>query len=139
MGREVRMVPADWVHPRYTADHPDAIQYPRWIGTYIPMLPFDFDNSYEEWKNEELPEWEEGNLLWENGYVWARPRGGHWNDPKELIPVNEFVADWNKTRESYRPEAINPDYSWWAGEKPEPPNPEHYMPNWPDDQRTHYM
>lgn len=139
MGREVRMVPADWVHPRYTADHPDAIEHPRWIGNYIPMLQFDFQSSYEDWQNTDLPEWEEGKLLWDNGYVWARPRGSHWNDPEKLIPIDEFVADWNLNRESYQPEVVNADYDWWAGEKPEAPNPNDYMPDWPDEQRTHFM
>lgn len=34
MGREVRMVPADWEHPRYTKS--DA-EYPNWIGKFRPL------------------------------------------------------------------------------------------------------
>jgi hypothetical protein len=58
MGREVRMVPADWEHPKYredTAPHEHA------VGRYIPL----FDGSYEEAARE----WDKGWEKWQEGLV----------------------------------------------------------------------
>lgn len=140
MGRVVRMVPPDWNHPRYDENHPEVVNEGRFylVGRYIPMWDHDYEISYDEWKNEELPEWEEGHILWENGYVWHYP-DGDYDKEKELILIDELIANQRKTAPEYRPLPENPDYRWWAGTSPIAPNPENYMPNWPVEKRTHYM
>lgn len=46
MGREIRMVPANWEHPKYTAD--DAPYRDR-IGDYRPMNDDHFDKIFAQW------------------------------------------------------------------------------------------
>jgi len=43
MGREIRRVPANWEHPRYTAD---TANDPRQIGQHIPLLD-NYDNALQ--------------------------------------------------------------------------------------------
>jgi hypothetical protein len=46
MGREIRKVPADWQHPRYTEE--DATN-PKLIGKYRPLFDEDYESAAEEW------------------------------------------------------------------------------------------
>lgn len=46
MGREIRRVPANWDHPRYTAE--DAPYRDR-IGEYKPLYDQDYESAAEEW------------------------------------------------------------------------------------------
>lgn len=46
MGREIRMVPPDWEHPKYTKDN---AKYTNWIGSYIGMYDQDYDSACAEW------------------------------------------------------------------------------------------
>ncbi|MBD9542923.1 hypothetical protein IB276_26100 [Ensifer sp. ENS04] len=84
MGREVRRVPADWQHPRYTADN---APHDRAIGRHIPM----FDCGYKEAAADFLEK--------------ANAEG-----------LQEAVDFYGKAPERHE-----------------------YMPDWPDEQRTHYM
>lgn len=45
MGREVRRVPADWQHPKYTAEN---APFERAIGRYIPMLETGYAEAAAE-------------------------------------------------------------------------------------------
>lgn len=56
MGREVRMVPPNWDHPRYTKD--DAPQE-RLIGEYIPQFDEEFATAKKRWLDG-LRDWEAG-------------------------------------------------------------------------------
>lgn len=49
MGREIRRVPPNWEHPRYTADN---ARDRRNIGQYISMYDKDYDTAAQEWLAE---------------------------------------------------------------------------------------
>lgn len=49
MGREIRRVPPNWEHPRYTADN---ARDRRAIGQYISMYDQDYDSAAREWMDE---------------------------------------------------------------------------------------
>jgi hypothetical protein len=58
MGREIRMVPPNWEHPRYGKD--ETLKHPSHRhGEYKPM----HDRSYEEVAQE----WKDGLAAWESG------------------------------------------------------------------------
>lgn len=56
MGREIRRVPADWEHPRYTKD--DA-PYTNRIGEFIPLYDEDYESAADEWMAQ-YALWQEG-------------------------------------------------------------------------------
>jgi hypothetical protein len=56
MGREIRRVPANWEHPKYTKEN---ARYSDRIDTYIPMYDEDFETAARKWLDE--------CLAWENG------------------------------------------------------------------------
>lgn len=114
MGREVRMVPPDWRHPKNEK------------GNYIPMWARSYENAVRDWEAEDLPEWIEGARLWATGLV---------KSSRGTETIDEVVA---RTEEYRRPQTY-PTYEWWAGDVPRKPRPEDYMPDWPAEQRTHFM
>lgn len=115
MGREVRRVPPDWDHPKDER------------GRYQPMFDRSFAEAVREWEEEELPQWIEGERLWREEGKVKRYSGG-------VMTIEEAIAE---TPEYRRPTV--PTYEWWAGSRPERPDPAYYMPDWSDDQRTHFM
>lgn len=117
MGREVRMVPADWQHPKDSK------------GNYIPMFDTSYEDAVRDWETEDLPEWIEGAKLWATGFV---------KSVGEVIPISKAIED-AKARRSYAPPPDDPTYEWWAGDVPRKPVPEDYMPDWPEAERTHWM
>lgn len=120
MGREVRMVPPWWVHPKAMHEYAKEMRY-------VPLLPISYADAAQRWEQEELPGWIEGKRLWrEQGLV--RCHDGR------TMTIAEAVASADVLR---RPKVAT--YEWWAGDRPEAPNPLHYMPDWPAEQRTHYM
>lgn len=46
MGREIRRVPADWVHPIYESD---SIQARARVGEFRPLFNRDYDSACVEW------------------------------------------------------------------------------------------
>lgn len=110
MGREVRMVPADWNHPTYDWNHPYVSDEGRsyLVGRHIAL--------YRENYEDALAEWKEGKEQWKNG----------------------FQPSYSSKGDKYEPKSDYQTYSWkeYAGPKPKP---EDYMPNWPVEERTHYM
>lgn len=116
MGREVRMVPATWTHPKDGR------------GRYIPMHDTGYTDALREWETETLPEWIEGARLWSVGLV--RKYGGGTKT------IEQAVAD---ARANHRTAPDYPTYEWWAGDVPRKPNPADYMPDWPEAERTHFM
>lgn len=125
MGREVRRVPADWQHPTDGRYKNGAIRY-------VPM----FDKSHAEalrlYIEEDLPAWIEGERLW-------RVEGKVKHHDGRVQKVSELIAEYrNDASRAHRAPDV-PDHEWWGGDIPSPPNPKHYMPDWPAEQRTHYM
>jgi len=104
MGREVRMVPADWQHPKEWSDY-------RREERYVPLYK-STGNAFAEADAE----WSEGWEQWQKGFAKNYGEGGEWR-PKE-------------------PDEIGRQYTWYAGRRP---SPDDYMPNWPQEQRTHLM
>jgi len=105
MGREVRRVPADWQHPKYTAA--ECREYPNRIGSYRPLFPQSFESVTQEWDRD----------------------AAKWNDG--------FVSDWSGGWKPREPKFHSGTYEEYAGKRPSEPGD--YMPNWSEDQRTHFM
>lgn len=89
MGREVRMVPKNWEHPRTEKGH------------LRPMC----DGCFYQ---ERLNEWLEKEAEWNSGKY-----PDYADEESKLLPFAE-----------------------WYGDKP---NPEYYMPSFPDGTADHYM
>ena len=97
MGREVRMVPADWQHPKeQTFDHRTG----QYVVKCKPLFAPGWAKSAKEW-DEEREKWERGEFP---SYTSAESRS---------LPYDEYSGR--------RP---------YSGD---------YMPDWPAEQRTHYM
>lgn len=121
MGREVRMVPANWEHPKeYNPYHHENV--------YKPLLNGSFEEAFNEWLNEDLPKWIERREKWAEGLI-TDYKGG-WRP----IPWEE----WRNGEDAYRYANIKlwEDY---AGICPASPNPKDYMPKWSDEECTHFM
>lgn len=104
MGRQVRMVPADWQHPTFTAEN---AYRPSQIGMVRPLR----DNF-----NARVAEWDEENEMWNRGL--RRSYGSN---------TEQWVSNEDSRSETYEE---------YAGSRPVQ---EDYMPDWPADQRTHFM
>lgn len=94
MGREVRMVPANWQHPKDERDH------------HIPLFGYSF--------TETLAEWEEGNKKWAEGLIRdysVRLEKCGWK-PKGLTESQTF-EEWD----GERPEAKDYMPEWPAAER----------------------
>lgn len=139
MGREVRKVPADWVHPKYDENHPEVVKEGRTylIGRYIPKLDSDYESAVNNWETYDLPEWEVGKALWDEGFIMTY--ADSYADGKTKVAISDYLEKRRKKQEAWNPTPENPDYEWWAGQRPEKPDPEHYMPKWNEDEATHYM
>lgn len=111
------MVPADWQHPKDER------------GRYIPLLDQSHAEAVREWEEEELTEWVEGARLWATGFVKTFKR----------VKTIEQVVEETKANRPYAPPPEPPTYEWWAGDVPRKPEPTHYMPDWPESERTHFM
>lgn len=120
MGRELRMVPADWVHPRDER------------GRYIPMLDTSYSEAVKQWRDADLPEWIEGHRLWMDERKVKKYDGS-------LVSIDEMLAEARAEAKEWNPVPVNPTYQWWAGDMPLEPDPADYMPDWPDELRTHFM
>ena len=74
MGREIRMVPADWQHPR------------------------DEDGSFKSLHdgfNKDLDEWNEGNDKWRQGFISKWTKAGYeWEPRGDTCPSCKSYADW---------------------------------------------
>ncbi|EDT2963655.1 hypothetical protein EL09_15460 [Salmonella enterica subsp. enterica] len=81
-------------------------------GSYIPLL-----DGY----NYDIESWNEGNQQWEAGYV------KYYGNPDDRV-ATEWIA---KTE-------IHAGFSYteWAGPCPKQKN---YIPDWPDEERTHWQ
>ena len=92
MGREVRKVKSDWLHPKKG-------------DSFIPL----FGGSFLK----QLKEWDISSAKWEEGFQH------HWEEG--------WVA---------KDDDMDYPYSEWAGKRPVESD---YMPDWPEEERTHFM
>lgn len=97
MGREVRMVPADWQHPKE--------QVPNW-------RPGQMEERY---KPLHAPSWAEAAKAWDaEREAWERGEFPEYaSEDSRKLPFDE-----------------------WSGRRPYSGD---YMPDWPAEQRTHFM
>lgn len=121
MGREVRRVPANWEHPKEFNSY-------RGEECYKPLYSGSFTDAFQQWLDVDLPEWIKGREKWQEGLI--TDYRGRWKP----IPWDE----WRARDDANRFESINlwEDY---AGTCPASPDPKDYMPDWPDEERTHWQ
>lgn len=126
MGREVRMVPPDWQHPRYESwDAP----FPQALGRYIPMYDRSHAEAVKQWESHDLPEWIKGERLWcEEGKV-LRYDGSY--EPIADIVAREVACGRGPGKQA--------TYEWYAGQCPCRPRASSYFPDWAAESRTHFM
>lgn len=110
MGREIRMVPPNWEHPRRDCPHESGrggCSEARRNGgkCYLPMRDKDAESAFREWQ--------------ENYAAWLA--GEH-----DRI-IAQYGADDYPKNEPYR------SFCLWHGQ---PPDPEHYRPVWTDEEAT---
>lgn len=87
MGRQVRMVPANWEHPkRYDT-------YRREM-TYVPL----YSGSGDAFALAEA-EWNEEYAKWQEGFVRNYGDGEKWR-PKEADEINMRFTEWSGSRPS---------------------------------------
>jgi hypothetical protein len=91
MGREVRMVPADWVHPRKNT------------GLFIPLK----GGSY----GKDAAEWDFARAQWQAGLqeVWHYDRPSEWKPKEDSALECVTYTEWAGDRPS--PDDYMPDWS----------------------------
>ncbi len=90
MGREIRRVPPQWEHPRYTRE--DA-KYSNWVGKHKPLHDCPYAAEAQEWLDD--------CVLWQ--------RGEHPDQKNEKVDVSMYAFFWEwggnpPDPEHYRPE-----------------------------------
>lgn len=96
MGREIRMVPPNWEHPRYTKE---TSRRSGDVGEYMSMHDETFEDAAREWK-ESYAQWEAGTS--ESAARWKK------NEPD--MQYWEYCAP--PDREFYRP-AFTEEPTWF--------------------------
>lgn len=114
MGREVRRVPKDWVHPVYTRDTAPRVSL---IGTEIAL--------FAKLDPAELEAWDEGARKWSEGLRPTDASDENGNSVWE--PLTEHPLRWRGRYDTWEE---------WIGERP---NPADFMPTWSEDELTHLM
>jgi len=95
MGREVRMVPKDWEHPKDEK------------GIYIPLFGGSFSKRVKDYDEEKE--------MWEKGFMRSYKKDDDMWIPKE---------------------DRNYPFEEWSGSRPQEQD---YMPDWPEEERTHFQ
>ena len=93
MGREIRRVPPNWEHPRYTADNAPHNRLGSLVGEYIPMFDRDYDTEAREWLD--------------NCVKWDA--GEHEDQQRDDPPAYKYFWEWGDNPpdpESHRPAFI---------------------------------
>lgn len=88
MGREVRMVPADWQHPKETTfDHRTG----QFVERYKPLFAPGWAERAKEW-DEEREKWERGEYP---GYTAEANKGIPYDQYAGRRPCSEdYMTDW---------------------------------------------
>lgn len=97
MGREIRMVPPNWEHPRYTEEN---APFDNRIGEYHPLFDEDFEKQANEWFAD--------CLLWS--------RGEHPDQQKDYCKEYKFYWQWAGNppdAEYYRPKWADEEMIWF--------------------------
>lgn len=97
MGREIRRVPPNWEHPKYTNDN---APYSNRVGEFKPL----FDEAYEP----AMSEWIENHLKW--------LRGEHKDQKDDSGSKYQYYAEWSGNPpdvESYRPNWKEVEATWY--------------------------
>lgn len=97
MGREIRRVPPNWEHPRYTADDAPP-RHHSYVGEFRPLFDRPFDPALREW----LVEYEQ----WRAG---THPDQDNTNRHLEYWQWDGGPPDPS----SYRPEWPEGSATWW--------------------------
>lgn len=116
MGREIRRVPPDWEHPRYTAEN---ARRPEWVGSEIPIYDNDYETAAEEWIAD-LLEWRDSPDRKPGCYFWEvesnppdpeRYRKRKWT-PEEAthVQVYETVSEGTPVTPHFATKAELVDY-----------------------------
>lgn len=143
MGREIRVVPANWEHPKRIVEKSNG----QITEEYRPMHG---GTTYEEAMDEfrkECETWVTGHRLWQEGFYdgydgerktrqqclieWAanikkdRKEKGYSNDYRsaELLRYESGLCDWKDV----------------CGESPHHPDPDDYFPSWPEGVATWFQ
>lgn len=95
MGREVRMVPPGWEHPKYPADYYES----HLRGRYIPLHKSGFAEADSEWS--------EGYEKWQEGFV--RDYGGENRWRQRTAEEGPTYTLWSGARPS--PDEYMPQWS----------------------------
>ena len=96
MGREIRRVPSDWEHPRYTKENANRTQD---IGSYMAIHDQDYQSACEEWYQKAASFQPIGESQWYHEYEgnppsWDSYRERRWT-PEEAThyQVYETVTE----------------------------------------------
>ena len=100
MGREIRRVPPNWEHPRYTKDN---ARYQNWVGNYIGMHDDDYDSAAQEWL-EQFDLWRAGKHPSQHG-EYASDSKYYWEydtppDPESYRPAFTEEPTWYQVYET---------------------------------------
>ncbi len=90
MGREIRMVPLDWDHPKYTDSN---APYSNRVGEYRPLYDEDYDSASKRWLKG-LNQWQKGK----------HPSQTRKNEPSDEQYFWEYEGN-PPDRDSYRDRA----------------------------------
>lgn len=91
MGRVVRRVAKDWMHPVYTREN---APYPSMVGRHVAL--------FDGFDPDEQAEWDEGARKWADG---LRPEKGEW------IPLEEAPLQYRGKDDTWEE---------WTGKRPDP-------------------
>ncbi len=128
MSREIRRVPADWVHPYdIVTRHTRPLGYGerRTTAELRPLLAMSWREQFEKW--------EAARLGWE-GSEEATKR---WTE--EAIASLRKSDPSGRRPESWYPKVGDLYYASFEACHGERPNPVDYMPDWPEEARTHWQ
>lgn len=93
MGREIRMVPPGWQHPKYPDDHCE----PHLRGRFIPLHKGGFAAADAEWN--------EGYAKWQDGFVKNYGEGEPWRErTPDDGPTYTLYAGGRPSPDEYMPE-----------------------------------
>lgn len=94
MGREVRMVPANWQHPQYTEETAPG---PWAVGRYVGLMGGNFSAALADWE-EEAAQWAAGFKRGYGAEKWEAKGADHdcsfeeWHG--ERPEESQYMPDW---------------------------------------------
>lgn len=102
MGREVRMVPANWEHPKYPNDYyRDHLR-----GRYVGLHKYNFKESFGEWM-EGFEKWSQGlHESYGDGPKWTpipdEYKGMRYSEYAGSCPSpDDYMPDWPESERTH--------------------------------------